>query len=101
MRLHRLTVALAVLGCLACEAYAEEAAPPPPQAIAFRPVYKTVTVKEQARIYDRPGGAAVFRLRSRGGLIAQAVSEDGRWWEISLPNGSVGYVHTTSLVTEP
>ena len=102
MRCYPFLAALIALACLACAASADQPSPlQAPQSLAFLPVEKIVTLKEAAPIYDRPAGTAIFRVRLQGRLTARAVSKDGEWWEVALPNGSVGYVSTYSLVTQP
>ncbi len=102
MSLGRLLLALAGLACFTCAVSADQSSPAPaPQSVLFHRINEVVTLHENAAIFDQPGGKAIFKVRTRSRVAAQAVSEDGRWWEIAQPNGSVGYVTTTSLVGKP
>jgi hypothetical protein len=67
------------------------------QAISFQAISKTVKLKEGAVIMDQLGGKSLFRLRRTGAVRASGVSKDGCWWEIILPNSTVGYVSTNFM----
>jgi hypothetical protein len=101
VRFTRPLAALALLAALACDAEADQSQPVPRlQSIAFLPVDKTPTLRAGALIYDS-GGTAIFKLSRSARVRAQAVSADGLWWEILLPNDGVGYVAASSLMAGP
>lgn len=101
MRFRRPLLALATLAYVFAAAADEPSPASATQSLLFRPVSEVVTAQEKAAIFDRPGGNAVFILSTRSRLLVHAVSEDGRWWEIVLPDGNFGYVPTTSPVIRP
>lgn len=98
MHFRNLLFAAATLAFLSHSLSADQSQPAPAQqALKFLPTAKILTLKKDSRIYDRPGGNAIFRLRDTVRIAAQFVSEDGRWWELVLPNGSFGFVPAVSL----
>jgi hypothetical protein len=98
MRLHHFLFAAAMLVSSSYSAPADQSFPAQaPQSISFRPVEKTVTLKAGSKIFDRPGGHAIFIVSQAVKALAQGISEDGQWWEITLANGSVGFVSTPFL----
>lgn len=98
MHFRHLLFAAATLAFLSHSLAADQSPPAPAQqAIKFLPTAKIVTLKQGSRIFDRPGGNAIFILSRTGRIAAQAVSEDGRWWELTLPNGNVGFVPAAFL----
>ena len=75
---------------------------PQPQAMAanytFNPTSETIKVRAGAQIFNAVGGQPIFQLRQGGPLLATAKSSDGRWYQVSLPNGTQGYVPRQSVV---
>jgi carboxyl-terminal processing protease len=67
-------------------------------SFAFNPINETIKVREGAQIFDAAGGQPIFKLRQGGPLLATARSSDGRWYQVSLPNGTQGYVPRQSVV---
>ena len=66
--------------------------------LAFDPVNQTIKLREGAQIFDAAGGQPIYKLRQSGSLLATGRSSDGRWYQVSLPNGSQGYVPRQSVV---
>ena len=67
-------------------------------SFAFNPINETIKLREGAQIFDAAGGQPIFKLRQGGPLLATARSSDGRWYQVSLPNGTQGYVPRQSVV---
>jgi hypothetical protein len=98
MHFRRLLFVAATLALFSHSLSADQPQPTPAQqSLKFLPTTKVITLKTNSRIYDRPGGNALFIVSNAVRVPAQAVSEDGQWWELTLPNGSVGFVPATFL----
>jgi hypothetical protein len=69
-----------------------------PPAITFQLIDATVKLNEGALIMDRPGGRAIAQMGHAGTASATGLSNDGCWWQITLPNGTAGYVSATLVV---
>jgi carboxyl-terminal processing protease len=67
-------------------------------SFAFNPINQTVKVREGAQIFDSAGGRAIFKMPQGGPLLATARSSDGRWYQVSLSNGTQGYVPSQSIL---
>ncbi len=79
-----------------------QSVPQPTQQMAssftLNPINETIKVREGAQIFNAPGGQPIFKLRQGGPLLATARSSDGRWYQVSLSNGSQGFVPRQSVV---
>jgi len=67
-------------------------------SFSFNPINETIKLREGAQIFDAAGGQPIFKLRQGGPLLATARSGDGRWYQVSLPNGTQGYVPRQSVM---
>jgi uncharacterized protein YgiM (DUF1202 family) len=63
----------------------------------LNPMNHVVQVRAGAMIFNSVGGQPMYTLRQGGPLLATARSSDGRWYQVSLPNGSQGYVPSQSV----
>jgi carboxyl-terminal processing protease len=64
---------------------------------SFNPMNHVIQVRAGAVIFNTAGGQPVYTLRQGGPLLATGRSLDGRWYQVSLPNGSIGYVPVQSV----
>jgi carboxyl-terminal processing protease len=70
-----------------------------PQTVSYtlNPMNHVVQVRAGAMIFNAVGGQPIYTLRQGGPLLATARGSDGRWYQVSLPNGGQGYVPSQSV----
>jgi uncharacterized caspase-like protein len=87
---------MAILNALGAGQTQQAAAPP---QVHFDQINKTVTVKKGAVILAQPShiSAAIAKATLDTKLQAEGRMANNMWWQVRLPNGSVGYVEGRSI----
>jgi carboxyl-terminal processing protease len=85
-----------VIGAVAANSGQQQAAQP---QMNFAPVNQTVQVRGGAVIRATPLYSAqpIAQVRADGQLQAMGRSSDGLWWQVALPNGSMGYLEGNAI----
>ena len=56
------------------------------------PFNRTIVVRGNTMIMNSPGGSPIAHATQESQMQASARTNDGRWYQVTLPNGTFGFV---------
>jgi carboxyl-terminal processing protease len=74
-----------------------------PAGISFVAANQTVYAKSGGQVRAAPNGSAtlISKLPTNAEVAATGISQDGKWWRVSLPDGQTGFMHKTVVSEQP